>query len=78
MNKTSSVVGLLALQGDYQKHAEILSDIGVDNIEVRKADSPERRQSLNRRRHLKLFRRIGEAGKEMSQLFNNAADWMVS
>lgn len=38
MTKAAPVVGVLALQGDYQKHLEILDDAGITGIEVRFAD----------------------------------------
>ncbi len=38
MKKKSPVVGILALQGDYQKHQQILDKIGVSHRPVRQPD----------------------------------------
>jgi len=38
MTGTNPVMGVLALQGDYQKHQEILQSIGVSSREVRETD----------------------------------------
>jgi 5'-phosphate synthase pdxT subunit len=37
MNSRTPVVGLLALQGDYQKHRQVLDRIGVKSVAVRTA-----------------------------------------
>jgi 5'-phosphate synthase pdxT subunit len=42
MTDRPPVVGVLALQGDYQKHLEILDSINVKGIEVRFADDFDR------------------------------------
>jgi len=36
MKDRSPVVGVLALQGDYQKHQQVLATIGVDSLPVRR------------------------------------------
>jgi len=38
MTGTNPVMGVLALQGDYQKHQEILQSIGISSREVRETD----------------------------------------
>lgn len=38
MSPVQGPVGLLALQGDFALHAQLLADVGVDTVEVRCAD----------------------------------------
>jgi hypothetical protein len=57
---------------------EELNNFNDADVEVRNADNPERGLSLNRRRHLRLFKRIEEAGGEMARLFRGASDRMVA
>lgn len=41
MTARTPVIGILALQGDYQKHHEMLRTIGIDSIDVRRAEDFE-------------------------------------
>ena len=38
MTRPSPIIGILSLQGDYQKHRQVLDSIGVASIEVHRAE----------------------------------------
>ncbi|MEZ5360036.1 MAG: pyridoxal 5'-phosphate synthase glutaminase subunit PdxT [Candidatus Zixiibacteriota bacterium] len=40
--KSSPVIGILALQGDYQKHAQVLNSIHVGSMEIHRAEDFEK------------------------------------
>lgn len=46
MSTASPVVGVLALQGDYQKHRQMLARVGVSSCDVRTADDFSRADRL--------------------------------
>lgn len=46
MSAASPVVGVLALQGDYQKHRQMLDRVGVSSCDVRTADDFSRADRL--------------------------------
>ncbi|MCK5126917.1 MAG: pyridoxal 5'-phosphate synthase glutaminase subunit PdxT [candidate division Zixibacteria bacterium] len=64
MSKKSPIIGILALQGDYQKHTQILDKINVSSVEVHRAEDFERIDRLiipggESTVMLKLMKRLG-------------------